>query len=157
MNENLARFIARAGLELDAHPAVAFIFPFETAGDHGVGKREKSGVVAAFIAQALDVELEFPLQHRLQPRTGNVAVAPSVNRIADNHVVGRNAFGDGSRSGAYPEKPAHHLLTGADFGESAVPSGIEVDLQGLVVGVQFLILHGAFVCMNRASLQIALC
>ena len=82
VDEDLGWFVARAGLEFHAHPAVAFVAALEAAGDHGVGKGEEGGGVAAPIGEALDVELELAVEHRLQAGARDVAVAAAVDRVA---------------------------------------------------------------------------
>ena len=41
------------------------------------------------------------------------------------------------------KKPSHYLLAGANFGEGAESSGVQVDVEGLLMGVEFL--HGCHV------------
>ena len=52
VQDDLARLVARVGLELDAHPAVALVAAPEAAGDHGVGEGEERGRVAAGLVRA---------------------------------------------------------------------------------------------------------
>ena len=88
MHEDLAGLIVRTALKLDSHPAVALVRALEAARDHGVGEGKKRGRVAAGAAQPLDIQLEFPVEHRLKSAFRDIALAATVDRIADLHVVG---------------------------------------------------------------------
>ena len=112
------------------------LVPLVVAGGHGVGEGEERRVRAAGVAQAVEVQLVFVVQHRLQARPADVAVGLAVDGVADRHVVGRHALGDGPGGAAHPEEPAHHLLPGADLGEGAVAARVQVDLQRLGVGIR---------------------
>ena len=87
----------------------------------------------------------FVVEHALQPLTRHVALAASVDRVADRHVVCGHRFGDGAGRAAHFEEPAGNFLSGADLGECAVPQWIEVDLERLLICAQ----PGAFIC-NRS-------
>ena len=136
VEHDLAGLVPRVGLELHAHPAVALVAAAVAAGDHGVGEGEERRVVAALVAEPVQVELELVVEHRLQPTLGDVAVGLAVDRVADRHVVGRHRLGDRAGGSAGAEEPAGDLLAGADLGDRAVPAQIEVDLQGLLQGVR---------------------
>ena len=132
-----------AGLEFHPHPAVALVAALEAACDHGVGKGEEGGVVAAPFTEAFDIEGKLTVEHRLKPGAGHVAVAGAVDGIADGHVVGRDALRDRACRRADAEEPTNDLLAGTDLGKRAVPAGIEVDPQGFLVGIKFV---GAHAC-----------
>ena len=132
VQDDLARLVARVRLELHAHPAVALVAAAVAAGDHGVGEGEERRVVAALVAEPLEVELELVVEHRLQPALGDVAVGLAVDGVADRHVVGRHRLRDGAGRAPGPEEPAGDLLAGADLGDRAVPARVEVDLQRLL-------------------------
>jgi len=151
VNENLAWLVTRAGLEFDAHPAMALVPAFEAARDDGVGEGEEGGCITPLLAQALDIEHEFTVKHRLKPVARDIAVTTAVDGIAHDHVVGGNAFGHGARSRADPEEPPDHFLTGSDLREGSIPSGIQIDFQSLVVGVQILFVHSGPSSKNRAT------
>ena len=135
VHDDLAGLVVRLGLELDAHPAVAFVATPEAARHHRVGEREEAAGVAALVAEPLDVELEFLVQHALQPPDGDVPVRLAVDGVADRHVVGRDGLGDGARGAADPEEPAHHFLAGPDLRDRPVPARIQVDAQRLLMRV----------------------
>ncbi len=135
MHDDLARLVVRLGLELHAHPAVALIAALVTARYHRIGKREEAVLVTALIAQPLDVKLEFLVEHALEPPGGHVPFRLAVHRVADSHVIGGDRLRDGASCAAHAEEPAHHLLAGPDFSDRSVPAPIEVDAQGLLVGV----------------------
>src|SRR4051794_26961262 len=124
------------GLELDPHPAVALVPAAVTPGHHGVGEGEERRLVTTLLAEAVEVELELVIQHRLEPALGDVAVRLAVDRVADRHVIGRHGFRDRARSTSGPEEPPGDLLPGADLGDRAVPAEVQVDLQGLLQGVR---------------------
>ena len=138
VQDDLARFVVGMRLELHAHPAVAFVAALEAPGHDGVGEGEEGGVVAPPVAQPVDVERVLVVQHGLQPGLGHVTVDLAVDGVADRHVVGGDRLGDGARGAAHPEEPPGHLLAGADFGHRPVPARIQVDPQGLLVGVDRL-------------------
>ena len=85
--------------------------------------------------EALEVQLVLVVEHRLQARAADVALGLAVDGVAHRHVVGGHALGDGAGGAAHAEEPAHDLLAGADLGERAVAARVEVDLEGLGVGV----------------------
>ena len=66
VQDDLARLVARVRLELHAHPAVALVAAPVAARDDGVGEGEERRVVAALVAEPLEVELELVVEHRLQ-------------------------------------------------------------------------------------------
>ena len=138
VQDHLARFVVWMRLELDAHPSVALIAPAEAPRHDRVGEGEERGVVAPPLAQPVDVEGVLVVQHRLQPGFGDVAVDLAVDGVADGHVVGGDRLGDRARRPADAEEPAGHLLTGTDFGHRPVPARIQVDAQGLLMGVDRL-------------------
>ena len=102
VHDDLARLVARLGLEAHPHPAVALVAAAVAAGHHRVGEGEEAGAVAAAVAEALDVEVELVLEHRLQAPERHVAVGLAVDRVADLHVVGRHRLGD--RAGRAPAR-----------------------------------------------------
>ena len=129
-------------LELDAHPTVALVVALVTARRHRVGKREKCRAIPALRLEPVQVELEFQVQHRLEPAPRHVTVRGTVNRVAHRHVVGRHALGDRPRRAAHPEKPAHDLLPRADFREGAIPARVEIDPESLLMGIDDFVFHG---------------
>ncbi len=149
MQGDLVGLVTGMGLELDPHPAVALVVPLEAAGHHGVGEGEERRAVAPGVTQAVEVELELVVQHRLQPGHGDIPVGGAVDGVADGHVVGRHRLGDRPGGAAGPEEPAHHLLTGPDLGDGAVPTGVEVDAQGLLVGIGTELTRHATILSSR--------
>ena len=144
VDDDARGLVARAALELDAHPAMAVVVAAKGARGHGIGEREEGGGVAARVAEALAVELVLEVEHRLQAHARNVALGVPVDGVADRHVVGRDALGDGAGRAADAEEPAHDLLAGADLRKGAVEARVEVDLERLVVGIGRGALHEEF-------------
>ena len=135
VHHDLARLVIGATLKLDSHPAVAFVAAAEAPGHHRVGKGKKSRGIATGRPQTLEVQGEFPVQHRLQASLRDVAVALTVDRITDLHVVGGDALGNRSRSATHPEKPTHHFLSRTDLSKAPIPLRVQVHLQGFMVGI----------------------
>src|SRR4029434_5249912 len=92
--------------------------------------------------QRTHVEIKAAVEHRLQPVARNVPVSVSIDGVAHLHVVSRHTLGNRARSASDPETPAHHFLPGADLCERAVPSGIEIDLERLGMGIDRFVFHG---------------
>ena len=88
------------------------------------------------------------IEHRDQTLAAHIPVALAINRVADRHVIRRNGLGDGAAGSADPEKPPRNLLTGANLGENAVLGRVEVDLKGLLVGIE-LVAHSLSPIENR--------
>jgi hypothetical protein len=42
---------------------------------------------------------------------------------------------------ANPEKPTRHLLSRANLGKGSVASRVQIDLQSLLIGIEFLVGH----------------
>lgn len=137
VDDDFRRTIAWPGLETHAEPAVAFLLPGEAVRGDRVREHEEGAFVAARLIEALAEQIEFIIQHRLQPLAADVAIGGAVNRVADRHVVSGNGFGHGARRTADAEKAACDFLARADFGERAVFAGVQVDLQRFLVRVQF--------------------
>ena len=129
----------RLGLKSDAEPALAVRLMGKTVRGHRVGKDEKGGFVAARFVQALQQQVKFVIEHRLQALAADVPVRWPVNRVADRHVVGGHGLGHRAGRAADVEKPAGHFLAGADFGERAVFGGVEIDLKRLLRRCSFLV------------------
>src|SRR4029434_5855345 len=94
VHDDLAGLIVCAALEFYSHPAVALVSPAIAPGHYGIGESEERSVIAALRPEALDVELKFVIEHRLQPVARNVAVRVSVDGVAHLHVVSRHALCD---------------------------------------------------------------
>ena len=135
VHDDLARLVVRLCLELHAHPAVALVAAPVAARHDRIGKREEAVLVTTLIAEPVDVELEFLVQHALEPRGRHVPVRLAVDSVANGHVIGGDRLRDGAGRAAHAEEPAHHLLAGPDLGERPVPARIEVDAQGLLMCV----------------------
>src|SRR5262245_2736596 len=69
----------------------------------------------------------------MQALSAHIPIGPSVDRIADGHVVGRHALGDGASGTADPEKPSCNFLSRTNFSESAVLGGVQIHLQSFLV------------------------
>ena len=139
VQDDLARFIVRMGLELDAHPAVAFVAAAEAPGYDGVGEGEEGRVVASPVPQPVDIQCVLVVQHGLEPCLRDVPVYLAVDRVADCHVVGGDRLGDGPCRRTDPEEPPGDLLPGADLGHRPVPARIQVDTQRLLMRVDRLL------------------
>ena len=131
VDHDLLARAAGLGLKLHAHPAVTLVVAAEAARRHRVREREERGLFAALRAEALEVQALLVVEHCFQALAAHVPTATAVDRVADLHVVGRDALRDRARGTAREEKPAHDLLARADLGERAVEPGVEIDLQGL--------------------------
>jgi len=136
-------------LEAHAHPAVAFAGAFVVGGRDGVGVNEKRAAVAAGFIEPFGQQLVFVVEHLLQALARDIAAGLAVDVVAELHVVGRHALGDGARRPASLEKLPRHLLPRADFGKGAVNFGVEIDGQGFLAGVQFRRLVRVFVHGKR--------
>ena len=156
---DLAVLVARMRLVLDAHPAVALVGALEAARRDRVGEGEEGRVVAALDAQPLEVEIVLVVEHALQALARDIAVATPVDGVGDLHVVGRDRLGDGPGRGADLEEPAGDLLPGADLGEGPVAQRVEVDAQGLLVGVELgsLLLVEHHVLLSRSAVGARIC
>ena len=97
MKDDLAGLVARMGLELQSHPPMALVVPFEAAGDNGIGEGKKRCRVAPFVCQSFDVQLVLMIEHCLKATGGDVSIDFSVNSVAHRHVVGGDGFCDCSR------------------------------------------------------------
>jgi hypothetical protein len=76
----------------------------------------------------------------------DVAFGLAVNGVAHRHVISGHGFGDGAGRAAHAEKPAHHFLTSADFGEGAIPARVEVDAQRFVMSIDVRFGHRRAQC-----------
>ncbi len=107
-------------------------------------KAKNDGFFTAHRVQLPGEQGVLAVQHRLQPFAADKVRGSSVERIADVLVICRNRFGDRGRCFADVKEPAGHLLAGADLGECAVPCGVEIDLQCLLMGAARLLGHWRF-------------
>ena len=89
---------------------------------------------AALLLEPFEQQPVLVIEHGEQPLPADVTLGLAVNRVADLHVVGGDGLGDGARGAAHAEKPARHLLAGADLGERAVFRRVEIDPQRLLMG-----------------------
>src|SRR5207245_8053486 len=106
----------------------------------------------ALFAKPLDVEVELVVEHCLQPPPRDITLRVSINGVAHFHVVSRDALRDRPSGAADAEKPAHHLLSGADFRKRSVPARIEVDPQRLRMRINRFLFHVAADSARLASL-----
>ena len=135
VQDDLAVLVAGIGLEPHAHPAVAFVGALGSCGRKRCRRRRRRQVVSPRLScKRLRFKLVLVVEHGFQPLPADIALALAVDGVADGHVVGRHALGDGAGGAAHVEEPPHHFLPGADLGERAVAALVEVDGQGLVVG-----------------------
>ncbi len=117
------------GLEPDAEPAVGLVLAAVALGGDGVGKDEEPGRVSALGVEPLAQQAELVIEHRVRALLADVALARPVDGVAERHVVGRHRLGDRAGRAADAEEPSGHFLPGADLGERAVETRVEVDLR----------------------------
>ena len=141
MDEDLAGLVPGTGLELHPHPAVAFVAALEAAGHHRIRKGKERGAIPALVGEAVHIQREFSIEHRLQAGPGHIAVTAAIDRITHRHVIGGDALCDRACSPANAKEPTHDLLPRADLRHGSVPSGIKVDLERFMVGIQFRFPH----------------
>jgi hypothetical protein len=96
----------RLALELDAHPAVTLVGAEIIPRRDGVGENEEGGLLAALLVEPLDQQLELVIEHVLQPRLADVALALAVDGVGKRHVVGGDRLGQRAGGAADPEEPA---------------------------------------------------
>ena len=78
--------------------------------------------------------LEFSLKHSEQALFTHVTDGFSVHGVRDFHVVGRLRVGNCAGAAARLEEVSSNLLTGTNFGKTAVDVLGEVDFKGFVFG-----------------------
>jgi hypothetical protein len=135
--------IVRAALEFDSHPPVEFMAAAVASRHHCIGKGEERSVITALLGEPLHIKIELAVEHRLQPLARDITLRVSIDSVTHFHVVSRHALRDRARRAADTEKPAHHLLPGADLSERSVPARIEIDLQRLRMGINRFLFHVA--------------
>ena len=116
---------------------MACVSAFERTRHHRIGEGEKCCIVATLVIEPFHVQSELAVEHRLATGLRNVAIPAAVNRIADRHVVGGHALRYRPGRAADAEKPSHDLLTGSDFRKCPIPTRIEIDFEGFLVGIEF--------------------
>jgi len=131
-------------------PTVGLVLPLETLGRHGGGEGKELGGRAALAFEAFDQERVLMIEHRDQTLAAHIPIALAINRVTHRHVVRGDGLGDGAAGSADPEKPPRNLLTGTNLGEDAVLGRVEVDLKGLLVGIE-LVAHSLSPIENRIS------
>src|SRR5262245_27384186 len=134
VDENIGGRAAGLRLESDAEPALAVLVPRIASRGNRVGENEEDASIAAPWPEPFEKELILALEHRLESLAAHVAVARSIHRVAHRGVVCRDGPRYRSRGAADVKEPARHFLACADLREGAVPGGIEVDLQRLLLG-----------------------
>ena len=134
VEHDFARLAQGLGLEADAHPAVGLVRAFEILGRDRVGEDEEGRILAPQGLQPLDQQLVLVVEHGRKPLARDIARSLAVDRVAENHVVGRNRLGDRSRRPAGVEKEPGHLLAGPDLGKRAVFRPVQIDRERLAIG-----------------------
>ena len=132
MHHDLLGLAAGLGLKLHPHPAVTVVVTAKTARRHRVREGKEGRLRAALRAESLEVQALLVVEHGLETLAANIAPATAVDRVADLHVVGRDAFGDRAGGAARKKEPAHDFLARTDLGKRAVKTRVEIDLEGLV-------------------------
>ena len=115
----------------------------------GVGEGEELGFRPALAGKPFEEEGVFVIEHRQQPLTGNITLARAVDGVADGHVVGGHAFGDGAGRRADPEEPANDFLTGADLRKGAVFPLSKIDRQRFLMNFDQFPFHQPLRPTNR--------
>src|SRR5262249_24685924 len=121
-------------LESDAEPALAVLVPRIASRGNGVGENEKDASIDASWPEPFEKQRILALEHRLESLSAHIAVARSVHRVAHRGVVCRDGLRHRSRGAADVKEPPRHFLAGTDLREGAVPRGIDVDLERLLLG-----------------------
>src|SRR4030095_1654067 len=134
MDNNLAWLPPGLGLKPHAQPAMPFITFFETARRDGIREDKERFLGAEFSIQSFDQKIVLAVEHCLETNTTHVAVSRSINGIAKCHVIGRHCLGDCAGCAPDAEEPARYLLSRANFSEGAILRGIQIDVEGLLVG-----------------------
>ena len=127
--------------EPDMQPSVSVVLPRITPGHDRIGKHKEAGGGAALFLQTFLQQGVLVIQHCFQPLAADIPLGAAVNGVADDHVVGRNGFGDGAGGAADAEKPPGHFLSRADFREGAVFGGVQIDLERLLMRAWNFALH----------------
>ena len=141
VDHDLAGLIVGAALELDPHPAVAFVSPLKLRATTVSAKAKKavvsprSGPAARYSAQ---------IRGRASPGAGRARRnARPVRRWRRSPACRkRRCSSRRCPRRRRPEKPAHHFLARADLGKGAVPARIEIDLERLRMGIDWFLFHG---------------
>ena len=74
--------------------------------------------------------------------SADVAFARAIDGVTDSHVISGDGLGNRAGGAADVKEPAGDFLAGADLGEGAVALGVQIDLKGLLVRINFFIIHG---------------
>ena len=134
VQEHLAGRAERRLLKAQADPGMPLALAVVRGGRDRVGEGEEAGLRPALGGQTIDQQLVLVLQHLLQALARDVTLGMAVDGVADPHVVGRHALGDGARGTPGLEEMADDLLPRPDLGERAVGGTVEVDGQRLAFG-----------------------
>ena len=132
VEHDLRRLRARPRLEAHAEPGVAFPGPRWLAVATVLAKTKKVVLSPRFAASSLHERRTRDRASR-ESLPADVALAGPVAGIPHLLVVGRDGLGDRARRAADAEKPARHLLAGADLGEGPVLHRVEIDLESFLL------------------------
>jgi len=132
VNQDLTALVPGMSLKFHPEPAVAFVRSMEISCGNRVCKSEKGGGISSIKLKALQIEILFISQHRLQPLATNITGTFPVNRITHLHIVGRNTFGNRPGCPSGLEKPPDNLLPGTNLRKSPVAPLIKIDVKGLI-------------------------
>ena len=116
------------GLESNAEPAVPRCPVRVRLRGGSVREHEECGLLAAGLIEALHQALEFMIQHGFQALAADIVLGRAIHSIADGHVISGYRLGDGAGPLACLEKPADHLLAGANLCKCAVLARVVIDL-----------------------------
>ena len=91
--------------------------------------------VPADRAEPLQKQVVLPIEHGDEPFFRHITRPCAIDLVADFFVVRGDGLGDRARRRTYTEEPAGHLLACANFRKCAVNRAVEVQGQGLAVGI----------------------
>src|SRR5213593_4114844 len=105
---------------------MCIVLPRVTPSCHRIREDEKARRCAPLLIQPLLQQEELASQHRLQALSADIAIARSVDRIADRHVVSGHGLGYRAGSTSNAKEPPRDFLAGPDLDTSPVLARIEV-------------------------------
>src|SRR6266550_2242899 len=73
------------------------------------------------------------IEHRPETDAADITVGRSINSVAERHVVSRHRLCDCARGAADKKEPARDFLAGANFRESPVTFGVEINLERFLI------------------------
>src|SRR3954454_10428688 len=105
----------------------------ETPCCDSVGKHKESSFIAHFLIEPFDQQFVLVIQHGVESGSADVAIARTVNGVAELHVVSRHGFRDRIGGSSHLKKATRHFLPRADLRKSSVAFAIEIYLERFLV------------------------